>query len=114
MPGASCELVTKLGTSELGTELRGSTRQGSYTERAAIPADALVPFPDEIDDRTAAAVMMQGLTASHFATDFYPVQPAHITDGTAKARLPRSRSYLNFQIHYYSRWRTPTRWAGVY
>lgn len=51
---------------------------GSYSERAAIPADALVPIPDEIDDRMAAAVMMQGLTASHFATDFYPVQAGDI------------------------------------
>lgn len=51
---------------------------GSYAERAAIPADALVPIPDEIDDRMAAAVMMQGLTASHFATDFYPVQVGDI------------------------------------
>jgi len=48
---------------------------GSYAERIAVPADALVHIPDAIDDRTAAAVMMQGLTASHFATDFYPVQP---------------------------------------
>jgi NADPH2:quinone reductase len=48
---------------------------GSYAERAVIPSDALVPVPDAIDDRTAAAVMMQGLTASHFATDFYPVRP---------------------------------------
>jgi NADPH2:quinone reductase len=47
---------------------------GSYAERIAIPAAALAPVPDAIDDRTAAAVMMQGLTASHFATDFYPVQ----------------------------------------
>ena len=48
---------------------------GSYAERLSIPADALVPVPDAIDDQTAAGVMMQGLTASHFATDFYPVQP---------------------------------------
>jgi NADPH2:quinone reductase len=34
--------------------------------------------PDTIDERTAAAVMMQGLTASHFATDFYPVQPKDV------------------------------------
>jgi NADPH:quinone reductase len=51
---------------------------GSYAERVVIPADALVPIPNAIDDRTAAAVMMQGLTASHFATDFYPVQPGDI------------------------------------
>jgi len=51
---------------------------GSYAQRIAIPAASLVPVPDTIDDRTAASVMMQGLTASHFATDFYPVQPGDI------------------------------------
>jgi NADPH2:quinone reductase len=51
---------------------------GSYAERIVIPADAVVPIPEAIDDRTAAATMMQGLTASHFATDFYPVQPGDI------------------------------------
>ncbi|UXN60984.1 quinone oxidoreductase family protein [Phyllobacterium zundukense] len=47
---------------------------GSYAERHSILADSLVRIPDAVDDRTAASVMMQGLTASHFATDFYPVQ----------------------------------------
>jgi NADPH:quinone reductase len=51
---------------------------GSYAQRIAIPAASLVPVPDTIDDRTAASVMMQGLTASHFATNFYPVQPGDI------------------------------------
>jgi NADPH2:quinone reductase len=51
---------------------------GSYAQRIAIPAASLVPVPDAIDDRAAASVMMQGLTASHFATDFYPVQPGNI------------------------------------
>jgi NADPH:quinone reductase len=51
---------------------------GSYAERIAIPATSLVPLPDAIDDRIAAAVMMQGLTASHFATDFYPVQAGDV------------------------------------
>lgn len=51
---------------------------GSYAERVSVLADALVPIPEAIDDRTAASVMMQGLTASHFATDFYPVQPGDI------------------------------------
>jgi NADPH:quinone reductase len=50
----------------------------SYAERIAIPATSLVKVPDAIDDRTAASVMMQGLTASHFATDFYPVQSGDI------------------------------------
>ncbi len=51
---------------------------GSYAEKVVMPAAALVPLPEGIDDRTAAAVMMQGLTASHFATDFHPVQPGEI------------------------------------
>ena len=51
---------------------------GSYAQRIAIPAKSLVPVPDTIDDRTAASVMMQGLTACHFATDFYPVQPGDV------------------------------------
>ncbi|AGU53400.1 putative zinc-type alcohol dehydrogenase [Variovorax paradoxus B4] len=51
---------------------------GSYAQKIAIAATSLVPIPDGIDDKTAAAVMMQGLTASHFATDFYPVQPGDI------------------------------------
>jgi NADPH2:quinone reductase len=51
---------------------------GSYADKVLVPAAALVPLPDGIDDRTAAALMMQGLTASHFATDFYPVQAGDI------------------------------------
>jgi len=51
---------------------------GSYAGRITIPVTSLVPVPDTIDDRTAASIMMQGLTASHFATDFYPVQQGDI------------------------------------
>ena len=51
---------------------------GSYAGRVEVPEAALVRVPDAIDDRTAAAIMMQGLTASHFATDFYPVQPGDV------------------------------------
>ncbi|WP_276120089.1 quinone oxidoreductase family protein [Pararhizobium qamdonense] len=50
----------------------------SYAERIVAPVNSLVKIPDDIDDRTAAAIMMQGLTASHFATDFYPVQSGDI------------------------------------
>ena len=51
---------------------------GSYAEQVVVPEDLLVSIPDMIDDRTAAAVMMQGLTASHFATDFYPVKEGDV------------------------------------
>lgn len=48
---------------------------GSYADKVLVPAASLVPLPDDIDDKVAAALMMQGLTASHFATDFYAVKP---------------------------------------
>jgi NADPH:quinone reductase len=47
---------------------------GSYAEYLAIPARVLVGVPDFVDDETAAAVMMQGLTANHFTTETYPVK----------------------------------------
>ncbi|MFI0898775.1 quinone oxidoreductase family protein [Streptomyces sp. NPDC020983] len=48
---------------------------GSYAELAAVPVRSLVRVPDGVDDETAAAVMMQGLTASHFTTETYAVRP---------------------------------------
>lgn len=62
----------------IGQRVAWAYGSGSYAERVAIAADALVAVPDHIDDHQAAAVMMQGLTASHFATDFYPIQPGDI------------------------------------
>jgi NADPH2:quinone reductase len=63
---------------KLGQRVAWVYAPGSYAERIAIPATSLVAIPDDIDDQTAASVMMQGLTASHFATDFYPIQPGDI------------------------------------
>lgn len=78
--GAGCVAAIGEGVREfkVGDRVAWVYVPGSYAERVVAPADALVQIPDAIDDRTAAAVMMQGLTASHFATDFYPVQPGDI------------------------------------
>jgi NADPH:quinone reductase len=46
---------------------------GGYAERAAIPADRVVPLPDGIDAETAAAVLLQGMTAHYLVRDTYPV-----------------------------------------
>jgi NADPH2:quinone reductase len=48
---------------------------GSYAEQVVLPASAAVPVPDGIADDVAASVMMQGLSANHFATEAAPVQP---------------------------------------
>ena len=46
---------------------------GAYTEQRQIAADRLVKLPDSIDDRTAAAMMLQGMTARYLIRDIYKV-----------------------------------------
>ena len=47
---------------------------GAYAERRLIAADRLVLLPDAIDDRTAAAMMLQGMTVQYLLRRSYPVQ----------------------------------------
>ncbi|GAB3571112.1 quinone oxidoreductase [Amycolatopsis endophytica] len=56
-----------------------SGTQGSYAEQIVLPAATVVAVPDAIDDETAAAVLLQGLTAQHHCTVCHPVQPGDIT-----------------------------------
>lgn len=46
---------------------------GSYAEYAVVPAARLVPLPDGIDFQSAAAVMLQGLTAHYLTHSTYPL-----------------------------------------
>jgi NADPH2:quinone reductase len=48
---------------------------GAYAEERVIDADKLVRLPDTIDDETAAAMMLKGLTAHYLLFRTYPVQP---------------------------------------
>jgi NADPH2:quinone reductase len=43
-------------------------------ERVAVDLDKLIPLPDDITFDTAAATLLQGLTAQYLVTDSYPVQ----------------------------------------
>ncbi len=47
---------------------------GSYAEYAVLPASKLVPVPDDIDDRSAAAALLQGMTAHYLTHSTYPIQ----------------------------------------
>lgn len=44
---------------------------GSYATHLVAPADRLVPIPDAVSTRTAAAVMLQGMTAHYLANDTF-------------------------------------------
>jgi len=48
---------------------------GSYAERRCMPAGRVVRLPGDIDDRTAAAVMLKGLTARYLLKQTHPVEP---------------------------------------
>src|SRR5690242_7781529 len=47
---------------------------GSYAEYAIVPAQRLVPVPDGIDEKTAAAIMLQGMTAHYLTRSTYPLK----------------------------------------
>jgi NADPH:quinone reductase len=70
--------------SAVGADVRGvvvgdrvgwSSVNGSYAEQAAVPADRVVPLPDRVDPETAAAVLVQGMTAQYLVRSTYPVRP---------------------------------------
>jgi NADPH:quinone reductase len=46
---------------------------GCYAEQVVVPAAAAVPVPDGIDLDTAAAVLLQGMTAHYLCYSTYPV-----------------------------------------
>ena len=49
----------------VGDRVAYSFVQGSYAETRNLPAARLVPLPDDIDDRTAAAIMLKGMSAQY-------------------------------------------------
>jgi len=47
---------------------------GSYAEYAIVPAAQLVPLPADLDSQTAAALMLQGMTAHYLTHSTYPLK----------------------------------------
>ncbi|UKJ73873.1 quinone oxidoreductase family protein [Azospirillum brasilense] len=48
---------------------------GAYAESRLAPADRLIPLPSWIEDRQAAAMLLQGMTAQFLLRSTYAVQP---------------------------------------
>ena len=57
-----------------GDRVAWCTTLGAYAERAAVPADRLVPVPGDVSLDIAAAVLIQGLTAHYLAHATYPLE----------------------------------------
>jgi len=47
--------------------------QGAYADVRLVPAAVLIPLPDGIDDRSAASLMMKGMTAQYLFRQVYPL-----------------------------------------
>lgn len=47
---------------------------GAYAEMQVVPADAVVPVPEGLDPTTAAAALLQGMTAHFLTHDTFPLR----------------------------------------
>jgi NADPH2:quinone reductase len=56
-----------------GDRVAWGTVGASYAEQAVVPASAAVGVPDGVGDDTAAAAMLQGMTAQYLLTSTFPV-----------------------------------------
>ena len=59
----------------IGDRVVSYNLRGSYAELAVAAANRLIAIPDDVSTHTAAAVMLQGLTAHYLSTSVYALQP---------------------------------------
>ena len=76
---------------------------GAYATDRVMPADRLVKLPDAIDDQTAAAMMMQGMTAQVLLRRCYRAQPGdtvvvHAAAGGVGSILCQWARHLGVQV----------------
>jgi NADPH2:quinone reductase len=58
----------------VGDRVAWAMSRGSYAEYAVVPGAMLVKLPDGIDFRSAAAAMLQGMTAHYLVYSTYPLK----------------------------------------
>ncbi|MET0236460.1 MAG: quinone oxidoreductase [Kibdelosporangium sp.] len=58
----------------VGDRVAWYSTQGSYAEKLVLPAGEAIPVPDGVPDETAAALLLQGVTAHYLVASTYPVQ----------------------------------------
>jgi NADPH2:quinone reductase len=63
---------------EPGSRVAYAMHLGAYADYALVPADRLVPVPEGVEIRQAAAVMLQGMTAHYLTHSTYPLRPGDV------------------------------------
>jgi NADPH2:quinone reductase len=77
MEGAGSVSAVGPGVEDLavGDRVAWADAAGSYAEQVAVPAARAVRVPDAVPAQTAAALMLQGITAHYLATDTHRLGP---------------------------------------
>ena len=80
MEGAGEVLEVGAGVTDLavGDRVAYAGTLGGYADERLMPADKLVKVPTGIDDRTAAAMMLQGMTAQYLLKRTFKVEPGTV------------------------------------
>jgi NADPH2:quinone reductase len=72
--GAVTAVGAEVTTLKPGDRVAYCGTPGSYAEYAAVPADRLVKTPSALDFDSAAAAMLQGMTAHYLCRSTYPIK----------------------------------------
>jgi NADPH:quinone reductase len=77
--GAGTVAAVGSGVTEFraGDRVAYAMQRGSYAEYAVVTASQLVPIPDSVDFETAAAVMLQGMTAHYLTQSTFALTSGH-------------------------------------
>ena len=62
---------------QVGDRVAFANSLGAYGEEKVVPVEGLAKLPDGMDSRTAAAAMVQGITAHYLARSTFPLGPGH-------------------------------------
>ncbi|GAA6734307.1 quinone oxidoreductase [Thermus oshimai] len=72
-------VVEKVGEGVVGVrpgdKVAFANVQGAYAQYQVVPAERLLPVPQGLDPKLAAASLLQGMTAHYLLKSTYPVQP---------------------------------------
>ena len=71
------EIGANVDNVKRGDRVAYAMSPGAYAQYAAVAAWKLVAIPDGIDTRTAAAAMLQGMTAHYLSASTFPLREGH-------------------------------------
>ena len=72
--GVVRELGEGVDELQVGDRVAWTDLQGSYAQQMSGPADRMVPVPDGLEIESAAAVLLQGMTAHYLSHDTYALR----------------------------------------